>query len=334
MTDITCPNDTSLSKESSPHVYTLLFMLTGFSVALYAFARFAEANNRLNYDSRLSRIIAGLLNLTVNMLHTTAGDLDIINDDTKLITAGPHRTSWEAFVIASKIKGTPPRFFATDMFNGLPGVASFMERFKVITIEANPVKQAGGPTGNAKALEKASQALKEKGCVALFPQGNFSKIGQDAPRVYSGAAKLAIMSQTPIHVIRLDGFWSLQNTLIPLFVRNHTYFRAFVSGFLRNNVRATLCCVIDFHLLPEHRDLPEDEKIDEICAQLYAYYRHTEELSVEQINSIKTSILDKTHRKVWENKVEQGALEKKLSHLKQEAAEQWGVIEHGCPIKK
>ncbi|MFZ4076970.1 MAG: lysophospholipid acyltransferase family protein [Legionellaceae bacterium] len=325
MTDLTCPNDTSFSNASSSHAYTLLFMLTGLSVAVYAFARFAEANNQLNYNSRLSRIIAGCLNLTVNMLHTTAGDLSIVNDEAKLITSGPHLTSWEAFVLASKMKGTPPQIFATDMYNFIPGVASFMERFKVITIEANPVKQAGGPSGNAKALEKASQALKEKGCVALFPQGNFCKIAQDAPRVYNGAAKLAIMNQIPIHVIRLDGYWSLQNTLIPLFVRNHAYFRAFVSGFLRNNVRATLCCVIDFHLQPENNNLSEDEKIDEICAQLYAYYRHTEELSVEQINSIKTSISDKTHLMVWKNKVQQGALEKELATLKKEAAEQWGL---------
>lgn len=301
----------------------LLLMLTGFSISVYALARFAESKNQLNYDRRLARIIAGFLNLTMNMLHTTAGDLEIINTDAKLITAGPHRTGWEAFVLASKIKGTPPQFFATDMFNVLPGVASFMKMFKVITVEAHPTKKETGHTANASALEKASEALKEKGCVALFPQGNFSKLAMDPPRVYNGAAKLAVMNKVPIHVIRLDGYWCLQNPLIPLFVRNSLYYRAFLSGFHMNNVRSTLCCVIDFHLKPENESLTDDEKIEEINALLYAYYRHTQELTPAHIDSIKTSISDKTHLLVWRNRVKQDELQKELCHLKKEADEQW-----------
>jgi 1-acyl-sn-glycerol-3-phosphate acyltransferase len=218
------------------------------------------------------------------------------------------------------MEGTPPRFFATDAYNFVPGVSSFMKMFKTIPVESRAIKDNTGRSANAGTLELASKALKEKGCVALFPQGNFARIGQDAPRVYTGAAQLALKNKIAIHVIRLDGFWSLQNPLIPMFIRNSAAYRAFLSAFHVNNVRTTLCCVIDFHLQPENQHLGEKEIIDEICAQLYAYYRHTQELTGEQIDTIKDEIKNKTHLEIWHNKVKQDELGKQLITLKKEEA--------------
>lgn len=308
--------------DSVSSTYTLLFLLTGLAVATYAIARFAESNNQLNYENRFARIIAGLLLLMTRMMHTKGGDLEITNAATenKLIAVGPHRTGWEAVVVASKMKGTPPQFFATTAFNAVPGVSSFLKMFKAIPVEATATKSDSGRSANAGALEHASKALSEHGCVALFPQGNFARLGQEPPRVYAGAARLALMNKTPIHVLRLDGFWSLQNPLIPVLVRNSAYYRAFLSWFHMNNVRTTLCCVIDFHLKPGSEGLNEEEKIEEICAQLYAYYRHTQELTTEQIDTIKEEISNKTHLLIWNNKVKQDDLGKQLANLKKEGA--------------
>ncbi|MGM9454939.1 lysophospholipid acyltransferase family protein [Legionella bozemanae] len=308
--------------ESVSSAYNILFLLAGLAVATYAIARFAESNNQLNYENRFARIIAGLLLLMTRMMHTKSGDLEITNAPTenKLIAVGPHRTGWEAVVVASKMKGTPPQFFATTAFNSIPGVSSFLKMFKAIPVEATATKSDNGRSANAGALEQASKALSEHGCVALFPQGNFARLGQEPPRVYTGVAKLALMNKTPIHVLRLDGFWSLQNPIIPVFVRNSAYYRAFLSWFHMNNVRTTLCCVIDFHLKPENEDLSEEKKIEEICAQLYAYYSHTQELTPKQIDTIKTEISKKTHLLIWNNKVKQDELGKQLSNLKKEEA--------------
>ncbi|MCW8444738.1 1-acyl-sn-glycerol-3-phosphate acyltransferase [Fluoribacter gormanii] len=304
--------------ESTSSAYNLLFLLTGLAIVTYAIARVAESNNHLNYDNRLARIIAGLLLLITRMMHTKSGDLEITNTEKQIIAVGPHRTGWEAVVVASKIKGTPPRFFATDAYNSVPGVSSFLKMFKAIPVESKATKSDNGRSANAGALEQASKALSENGCVALFPQGNFARLGQEPPRVYAGAARLALMNKTPIHVIRLDGFWSLQNPIIPLFVRNNSYYRAFMSAFHMNNVRATLCSVIDFHLKPESEGLSDEAKIEEICAQLYAYYRHTQELTPKQIATIKEEIASKNHLLIWNNKVKQDELGKQLLSLKKE----------------
>jgi 1-acyl-sn-glycerol-3-phosphate acyltransferase len=307
--------------EPESNAYMILFLLTGLAVATYAFARFAESNNRLNYDSHVARILAGFLVLMTRMLHTRDGDLEIPNAENTLIAIGPHRTGWEALVVASKMKGTPPQFLTTTSFNSIPGVAAFLKMFKAIPVQASNSQNDDKRPSNGKALEDASKALDEKGCVALFPQGGFAKLGHEPPKVYAGAAKLAITNKIPIHVIRLDGFWCLQNPFIPLFVRNSTYYRAFLSMFHINNVRTTLCCVIDFHLKPENAELDDVKKINEICAQLYAYYSHTKELTTEEIGTIKTGISNKTHLSMWSKKIEQDDLGKKLITLKKEETE-------------
>lgn len=306
--------------ESGVSAYTTLFLLSGLTIAAYMCVRFAESNNRLTYENRFARVIAGLLIFIMRMLHTRRGDLEITNAENQIITIGPHRTGWEAIAVAAKMEGTPPRVFATTNFNSIPGVSSFLKMFKTIPVEANATRGENGRSANADALDQASQVLSEKGCVALFPQGNFARLGEEPPRVYAGAAKLALQNKVPIQVIRLDGFWCLQNPLIPTFIRNSAHYRAFLSFFHMNNVRATLCCTIDFHLKSEHEHLSEEEKIDEICAQLYAFYRHTQELTGEQIDAIKPEIAKKTHLLIWHNKVEQDGLRKQLVSLKKEEA--------------
>ena len=316
MTILNCsfitPNTSEPICEETQSAYNTLFLLTGVALSMIALAKFLESQNQLHFENRSTRIITGFLTLIMRM-HTKSGDLEIINtpDEGKLIAVGPHRTGWEAVVLASKIRGTPPRFFATDMFNVIPGMATLMNRFKVIPIEAKS-KSSSEKTANAQALEKASQALQEHGCVALFPQGGFSKMGEEPRRVYDGAAKLALMNNIAIHVIRLDGYWCLTNPLIPLFIRNNTYYRAFLSSFHMNNVRVTPCGVIDCHLKPEHKDLTDEQKIEEINARLYAYYRHTEELTVEQIHEIDSEILENKHLPIWREKVEQDKQQKAL----------------------
>ncbi|USQ15288.1 1-acyl-sn-glycerol-3-phosphate acyltransferase (plasmid) [Legionella lytica] len=307
--------------ESGSSAYTTLFLLTGLAVATYTFIRFAESKNRLNYGNRFAEIIAGFLILMMRMLHTRSDDLKIPNAENKIITIGPHRTGWEAIAVASKMEGTPPRFFATTNFDSIPVVSSFMKMYKTIPVNANATRGDNGRSANADALDNASKVLSENGCVALFPQGNFARLGEEPPRVYAGAAKLALQNKVPIQVIRLDGFWCLQNPLIPTFIRNNTHYRAFLSFFHMNNVRATLCCTIDFHLKPENENLSDEEKIDEICAQLYSFYRHTDELSAKQIEAIKPEIEKKTHLLIWRNKVEQDGLRKQLQSLKKEEAE-------------
>lgn len=313
------PNNCDFNAESGVGTYiTIMFLLAGLTAMTYAIARVAESNNPLNYESRLARIISGFFILMMRMLHTKDGDLEITNAENKLIALGPHRTGLEAAVIASKMKGTPPQFFATTAYNFIPGVSSFLKMFKAIPVDANATRGNDGRSSNAGALDYASQALNDKGCVAIFPQGNFAKLGQEPPRVYPGVAKLALKHKIPVHVIRLDGFWCLQNPLIPIVIRNSPYYRAFLSLLHVNNVRARLCCEIDFHLQPKNESLSDEEKVNEICAQLYAYYRHTKELTDEQVASIKTEISDKRHLLIWDNKVKRDGLTKELQKLKEE----------------
>jgi len=301
-------NNYDSEAQSATSAYNLLLLLGGLTVATYALVQFAESRNRLNYESRLARIVAGFLILLTRMMHTSGDDLNITSGK-KIIAAGPHQTTLEAFVLASKITGAPPQFLATDFFNFVPGVASFMRMFKTIQVPSHRTKDPNGRSSN-QVLELGNKALNEDGCVALFPQGNFSRIGQKPPRVYSGAAKLALMNNIPIHVVRLDGFWCMQNPLIPISIRNHAYYRAFLSLFHMNNVRTTLCCIVDYHLQPENAHQSDEEKINEICAQLYAYFRHTQDLSPEEISAVKTEIAEKKHLLIWNNKVKEDDAEK------------------------
>lgn len=312
-------SDFAADSESSD--YNTLFLLAGLAAAMYVSKSVAESSRRLNYESLFARIIAGWLIFLMQMLHTKQGDLELVDAQNTLLAIGPHRTSWDAFVVASKMQGTPAQFVATNSFDRFLGVRPFLEMFGAIKVEANPTKDSDGRSSNARVLEKASEVLNAGGCVALFPQGNFSLLGQEPPRVYAGAAQLALKNNVPITVIRLDGFWSLQNPAIPLFIRNSAAYRVLLSLFHMNNVRATFCCDIDFHLQAENAKLSNEEKINEICAQLYAYFRQTEDLTVKQVGAIKKQISDKTHLSIWGNKVQQDGLRKQFLALKKEQVE-------------
>ena len=309
--------------QETTNAYNLLLLLSGFAVATYALVRFAESKNRLNFDNRFACIIAGFLKIMLHMLHTKNQVIDeFTKEESTLVAIGPHRTGWEAMIVASRFENAVPRFFATDFFNVIPGVSSFLKMFQVIPVEANATKKEPGRSANAKALETADTILRNNGCVVIFPQGNFSRLGQEPPRVYSGVARLAVRNNIAIHVVRLDGFWCLQNPLIPLFIRNSASYRAFLSAFHMNNVRTTLCCKIDFHLKAENQNHSDEEKIEEICAQLYAYYRETDELSEQEITSIGTQISDRTHLQIWKKKLEQDEALKNASAKLQEKENQ------------
>jgi len=307
--------------EPESSAYNTLILLTGVSIAIGAAIQFFESQNHFKYESRLARIIAGFLIFTTYMLHTKKDDLDIPSGPC-IVVPGPHRTALvDGLAVVAKVKGEKPlSFFATTDYDSLPLVKRFMDMFGAIPIVGD-AKKTGGKSANADALVRANEVIQKGGRVLLFPQGNFAKIGAEPHKVYPGAAILAISQNLPIHVIRLDGFWSLENKCIPLAIRNNAYYRALFSFFHLNNVRTNLCCVIDFHLQPENKGLSDEAKIEEICAQLYAYYCHTEELTDKQIDVIKTQISDKTHHLLWKNKVKKDELSKELSALNKESAE-------------
>ncbi|MHB1947862.1 MAG: lysophospholipid acyltransferase family protein [Gammaproteobacteria bacterium] len=307
------------SDDSPSGSYNTLLLLTALAFAMYLLARFAESQNRLKYESRVARIMSGLFRFIANTMHTKSGDMEITNTERQILAIGPHRTGFvDADVVASKMIGSPPRFLATDGFNFIPGIRKIMDIAQVISVPANPVKSGDGKTPDI--VELASKALSENACVALFPQGNFSNVGQEPPRVYEGAAKMALKNNVPIRVIRLDGFWSIENPIIPVFIRNNRIYRALFSALHMNNVRVTSCCEIDFHLKPESEGMSYEQKKEEICARLYAYFRHTEDLKPKQIEVVKKEIADKTHLTIWKNKVKRDDLEKQIAFLKKEGA--------------
>tara|TARA_B110000879_G_C11133324_1_gene497016 strand:+ start:169 stop:1245 length:1077 start_codon:yes stop_codon:yes gene_type:complete len=326
MTEFNCAmSSAEQMSDTMPSAYNYLHMLAGICITTCVLVKLAESHNKLKYDNFFARALAGYIKFVINLVHTTKSQLNLSDTGPRLLAIGPHKTSLEAVVVASKIEGSPPRFFATDSFNVIPGVAAFMEMFKVIAVAAKPDKaKLDGRSANEDALETASETLKNNGCVALFPQGNFAKIGEDSHRIYAGAAKLAIKSNTPIHVLRVDGFWSLQNPLIPLFIKNNMFYRAFLSALHPNNVTVTECCLIDVHLGLKAETLSSDELTEEICAQLYAFYRYTEELSIDQIGEIKEEIEAGEHLEVWRSKIHLYDMGKKIKLLENEYSAERG----------
>lgn len=314
MINFDLPASCDVENESSLNAYNAILLISAFAGMVYAWTKWeehAESLNQLDFESRFARVLAGSLKILVNLLHTTDNGFNI-SPDAKLITSGPHRTGWEAVVIASKMTGQPPRFLATDKYNFIPGVAWFMNMFNVITIDSKNKKGA---------VEATNKALQEQARIILFPQGGFSKIDQDPRMVYAGAANFALKHKLPIEVIRLDGFWSLNNALIPLTVRNNDYYRAILSSLHMNNVHVTLCTTINYHLDPKNDAISDADKVEEICAQMYAYYRPTQELRVEQIELIKQDIATGNHRAIWSNKSNQNHLQKALVNLTKEQSE-------------
>lgn len=307
--------DSEYSNDDSSWIsFNIALLLVGLSAVIYLI-KHAESQNQLDFDSRPARVISGFFRMTANNWHTMRNDIEISDTTGKIFAIGPHRTGLvDASVVISKMKGTPPSFLATDAYNNIPGVASFISLAKAIPVKSDK------NSSNSDVLEKAGKVLAGNGCIAIFPQGNFSRIGQEPPRVYEGAARIALSSMAPIHVIRLDGYWCIENRLLPVFIRNNSYYRALFSAFHMNNIRVTQCDVIDFHLKPDC-DISDDKKIiNEICARLYAYFRHSNDLTAGQIGVIKNEISDKIHLTIWHSKVRQSTLEKELSNEKKEEA--------------
>lgn len=304
----------------SSNLLWILMTFVAFMMLVLTLLRLLEGQNRLNYEHRLTRIIAGFIQVVTRVLHAKQNTLDLPEEGPTLIAVGPHRTGFlDAVSLATQLKGNPPRFLATDGFNKIPGVSSVLSMFKTIPVKSTPktIDNGNHKPANSNAIEAATKALQDKGCVALFPQGSLC-IGKDSPMIYPGAARLAIQNKIPIHVVRLDGYWSINNWLLPMFVRNNRYYRAFLSSLHLNNIQTILCCVIDLHLKPENSHMTNDEMINEISAQLYAYFRHIGELTPKQIAGIKEEIASGKHREIWDNKASQYGLERQLKGLKEE----------------
>lgn len=308
--------------------FWIFFAFISFIMMALMLIRYAERSNRFTYEDRLTRIIAGFLQMIARTFHASNEILDIPEDGAVIITLGPHRTgAVESIAAASNVKGGKPlHFFATSGFNNIPvigpTVGKFLDKFQTILVTFQPKEaNANGKkknSANSNAIELGTQAINDGGRIVLYPQGNFAKLGEEPPIIYSGAARIAISTRTPIHVIRLDGLWCIKNPLIPRFIRNNLYYRAFLSLFHMNNVTTTLCSVIDFHLQPDNESLSEDELIFEINAQLYAFYRHTEELTSEDIEDIKEDIAAGEHRTIWKEAFEQYLLEKQMKAQQEE----------------
>lgn len=317
------PFDSELNGEDPPQFFehsptttaALIASITSFFLFTYLLMRMAERSCRIEYKSRATRTAAGFINLFLKAWHLKANNLKIYANKKTIIAAGPHRTGGlDGAIVISTVVGNPPRSWATDSFSALPiigpnVIAPLLHAFHAISVKAN-AKKIGGKSANSDAKDKAEDVVNNEGCFLVFSQGNFAYLGKEPPRVYNGTAEIAINTNTPIHVVRLDGFTSFD--YLPLFITNNVYFRSMLSMLVPNNVRVTLCSVIDWHLKEENMNIPFNEKVRLINAELYAYFRNTDQLSVKQIDDIRQSIKDKTHLTIWDKKLVVDQLKKTL----------------------
>lgn len=293
----------------------IFLILAGLTFATYLIKKYSDVRNDLHYENRIAREIAAFIKVVANIWHANSKNKVISGYEGQVLALGQHTLGLvDGMAVSASLKGKAPHIFATDAYDFFPGAKSFLNMFQAIKIKGEAKADKNGRGANEDALIEAGNVLKGKGCIALFPQGNMSKIGQEPHRIYDGAAKLAVTNQVPIRIIRLDGFWSVTNPLIPVSIRNWNIYRAFFSAIHPNNVRVTDCGVIDFHLKSENEKLTTQEKIFEINAQLYAYFR-SGNLNKEQIDAIKDLIASKTHRLIWANKLERDKLVKELANL-------------------
>jgi 1-acyl-sn-glycerol-3-phosphate acyltransferase len=294
--------DTDFSAYDSDDVpYSTLAKLAGFLFFSYSMLKVHEYSQRLEYEDTLTRYTAGVLQLVARTFHMNNTDSpDITSEGKNLFAIVPHRTSWEGIAVAANMRGNPPQFLVNTSFNNIPGVESFLKLVKAIPVEDKARRTTDGRAANLGAVEAAIKALENNGSVAIFPQGGFARIGEPPKRIFSGTARIAIETNTPIRVIRLDGFWSLENSLISQSIRNNRYYRFFFSTLHPNRVRTTECFKIDFHLA--NPGLSLDEKIFELNAQLYAFAKYTKELSKDDLENIKTEIAQGEHREIWQEK--------------------------------
>lgn len=296
------------------YIYGTMLALICSLLVSYKAIQYAERSNRLEFDSRFARIFAGMIQLFMWTMHVTKTTLDLPNGKS-LLVFGAHMTALEAFAAGAITEGMPLSFFATTDYNKFPGVERLLNMFNTIPVESNPDKTVKRSSG---AIEAGIKALNEGKRVAIFPQGNFCKIDKEPPLIFNGAAIMAINTDTPIRVYRVDGLKSVHNRFIPLIIRNHALYRAFLSALHPNDITIRQAFVIDYHLKPENRQKPKNELVREINARLYAVFRHLRELTKTDMDKIKQSIEDGKHLKLWDRAVELYKLRKETSIAEQE----------------
>lgn len=248
---------------------------------------------------------------------TKVDAIKVTDAKNKIIVVGPHRTSWDAALVLMNLEGEPVRCFATTAHNSLPGVKSVLNMFEVIPVkhDTKPIKGENGEvlrSANADALDEAAKIISEGGRVLMFPQGNIVKKGQKPPTIYDGSAKLAIATGTTISAYRIDGFTT---SFLPERLTETALWKLFLSVLCPGEKKTTYLGEIDVHLKKENIDKPENEKIALINAELFAYYRHTENLALPQIQKIKTEIKDGIHNTIWGNRTAQDKAKKQLELL-------------------
>ncbi len=316
-----------INGESSSYGFEYMILAIGFLLLTYALLKKFQNSNRVQLEDNSARTIGGCLQWFSRIWHTNNDrHTDLPTEGPAILALGDHLTGADGVYLASTLPGTKdepaqvPEFFATTSHNNIPGVAGFLKMFKTIPVHFNkPKKGIKGPRSDA--IERGVEAIERGGMVAIFPQGNICYMDKDAPLIYPGAARMAIKTKTPIHVIRLDGFWSVYNPYLPKFIRNSQAWRLFFSFLHMNNVKPTLCCVIDCHLKPENQDKSQPELERLINAEMYAYFRNLGDLTPEQIDKIREEVAQGRHLKMWDLKYKRYLLEKEVRSVTEEYAE-------------
>lgn len=303
--------------ESTPlyyNPYFILITLTSLFTLGITTQQLLERTNRLNYPDRTTRTLAGFIRFFMMLLHTQSAPL-ALPEEAALLAAGPHRTGMDGIALGVRLEGKPPRPWATNLYNRIPGVGRFLNQFGVIFVD--DVGKAKGHV-TVDPVTSAVEVVNKGGRFAAFPQGNLCYEGQESHPIFDGMAKVAIQTGKPIYAIRLDGFWSVSTRWIPLSIRNSSLYRLFGTLIVPNNIRPTHCHTIDWHLREENKNQPEAEKIRQINAVLYAYFRHTGELSPAQIDRIKLEIESGKHLEIWDNRFKRFSLQREQRALERE----------------
>lgn len=315
-TDLTCDYESPSSK-----TYYSLVLLIELLATACALAKFLESRNRFNYKDPVARIIVGTLMLVMGY-HTRGGSLDIQNG---VIAMGSHKTgALDGCAIIHLLEGKPVRVMVTDAFNWIPGVKPFLTMFGTIFKKEHARTATKEEREENKTITegRVADALKNGGRFLIAPEGNFAKLGQQPLFIQEGAAKFSIDNKVPLHIVRLDGFWCISNPLLPVWFKNLSLYRALFSFLHMNNIRVTLCSTLTFHLDKTDEELNNPEikgqLINEMSAQLYAFYRHTEELTLKDIENIKEEIKQGHHLPIWKERLEQQKLLKEIKGLKEQ----------------
>jgi len=278
-----------------------MLQLTSFFFFLSAY-KVHEYSQCLNYDDRVTRYCAGMLQLIMRTFHLNNLESDTIKAPGKtLLAVLPHQTSWDSMALGAVMVGQPPRYYTIKNFLDIPGVGAIMRRFQAIPIEDSTGKdekaKEKAKQRNRDAEKEAQDILDNDGCVAIFPQGGFAKIGKPPLPVFNGTARLALNTKepTPIRVVRVSGFWSLENPLIPVSWRNNRMYRFLGTLLQFNRVKVTEEHTITWHI--KNSGATTDEKVRHINAELFAFANQNDN------QSIKAMIKSGDHLTQWDAKL-------------------------------